>query len=83
MSSPKSLNKLCHMNFVNLQRLTTDRTPRIDERKELRVIERMKREDLVTRFAEILLRNIARMSIFAEIRRIMVWTLDISSLGKE
>jgi len=52
-------------NFVNLHGLTADRTLRIDERKELGVIERMKREDPVTRFAEILLRTIVRMSVFA------------------
>ena len=54
---------------MNLHRLTADRTLRIDERKELRFVERMKREGLVTRFAEILLRTIVRMSVFAEIRR--------------
>jgi len=52
-------------NFVNLHGPTADRTLRIDERKELGVIERMKREDPVTRFAEILLRTIVRMSVFA------------------
>jgi len=63
-------------NFVNLHRLTTDRTPRIDERKELRFVERMKREGLVTRFAEILLRTIVRMSVFVEVRGTTVWTFD-------
>ena len=63
-------------NFVNLHRLTTDRTPRIDERKELRFVERMKRERLVTRFAEILLRTIVRMSVFVEVRGTTVWTFD-------
>jgi len=56
-------------NFVNLHRLTIDRTLRIDERKELMFVERMKREGLVTKFAEILLRTIVRMSVFAEARK--------------
>ena len=54
---------------MNLHRLTADRTSRVDERKELRLVERMKREGLVTRFVEILLRTIVKMSVFAEVRR--------------
>jgi len=62
-------------NFVNLHRLTADRTSRIDEREELRFVERMRREGLVTRFAEILLRTIG-MSVFAEVRRTAVRTFE-------
>jgi len=36
----------------------------------------MKREGLVTRFAEILLRTTVRMSVFAEVRRNTVRTFD-------
>jgi len=56
-------------SFVNLHRLTADRTPRIGERRELRFVERTKREGIMTRFAKILLRTIVRMSVFAEVRR--------------
>jgi len=56
--------------------LIVDRTPRIDERKELRFVERMKREGLVTRFAEILLRTIVRMSVFVELKRTAVRASD-------
>lgn len=61
-------------NFVNLHRLTTNRT--FWEREKFRLFERRKAEGLVARFAEILLGTIVRMSIFAEVRRTTVWTFD-------
>ena len=62
--------------FVNLHGFNTKRTLGVDKRKELRFDERTRREGLVTKFAEILLRTIMRMSIFVEVRRTTVRTFE-------
>ncbi len=60
--------------FIN--RPTTSRTFRVGEREEFRLFERRKVEGSVTRFAEILLGTIVRMSVFAEVGRTTVRTFD-------
>jgi len=54
-------------DFIN--RPSTNRTFGVGEREEFRLFERRKAEGLVTRFAEILLGTIVRMSVFAEVGR--------------
>ena len=63
-------------NFVNLHGPTTNRTFGVGEREEFRLFERRKAEGPVTRFAEISLGTIVRMSVFAEVGRTTVRTFD-------